>query len=69
MENSIRTDSINRTVSVVIKHALDLEHAVAVLVEEFGFDRTFAALAGITDDTNGHRAMWLAVAAQSDDDV
>lgn len=64
MDNTLRHTSTARTVRVVIAHALDLDHAVDVLVAEFGFDATFCALAAIDDDVRAHRAMWIALAAQ-----
>lgn len=60
MDNALRTESINRTVSVVVKHALDIDHAVEVLLQEFGFDRVFCALARLPEDSKAHRAMWVA---------
>lgn len=65
MNNALRTESINRTVTVVIRHALDIEHAVDVLMEEFGFDHVFCALATIADDARAHRAMWVALCTQT----
>ncbi|WP_108664507.1 hypothetical protein [Euzebya rosea] len=65
MNNTLRTESINRTVAVVVKHALDVEHAVDVLLAEFGFDRVFTALSLITTDTKAHRAMWIALATET----
>lgn len=65
MDNALRTQSINRTVAVVIRHALDVDHAVDVLIAEFGFDHVFTALAAINDDTKAHRAMWLALCTQT----
>ena len=70
MNDTTRTQSINRTVAVVIRYAVDLEHAVDVLTAEFGFDRTFLALAAIEDpEPQVHRAMWLVLAAQSEIDL
>ncbi|WP_370324046.1 hypothetical protein [Euzebya sp.] len=66
MDHELRTDSTTRTVAVVIRYATDLDHAVDVLLAEFGFDATFQALAGITDEIRAHQAMWIALAAQSD---
>lgn len=67
MDDTTRTTSINRTIAVVIRYAVDLDHAVEVLLAEFGFDRTFLALAAIEDaDTTVHRALWLALAAGAD---
>lgn len=65
MNDALHANSTTRTVAVVLRHALELEHAVDVLVAEFGFDATFLALAEITDDRRAHRAMYLAVAQQS----
>lgn len=67
MDNALRSQSIARTVTVVIAHALDLDHAVDVLLAEFGFDATFLALADIADDTRAHRALWIALCASSID--
>ncbi len=62
MNDTTRTQSINRTVAVVIRYAVDLDHAVEVLLAEFGFDRCFQALAAIDDgDGSAHRAMWTAL--------
>jgi hypothetical protein len=63
VNETTRTSSINRTVAVVVRYAVDLEHAVEVLVAEFGFDRTLQALAAMEDDGSAvvHRAMWLTV--------
>lgn len=67
MDDTTRTASINRTIAVVIRYAVDLDHAVEVLLAEFGFDRTFLALASIEDgDTAVHRALWLALVAGAD---
>lgn len=65
MDHVLRSQSIARTVTVVVTHALDLDHAVDVLVAEFGFDATFTALADIADDTRVHRAMWIALSTAS----
>ncbi len=65
MDNALRTESINRTVAVVVKHALDIDHAVDVLLDEFGFDHVFTALASIQGDTRAHRALWVALSAQT----
>ncbi|WP_341251355.1 hypothetical protein [Euzebya pacifica] len=65
MNNALRTESINRTVAVVVKHALDVDHAVDVLLAEFGFDHVFTALAAITGDTKAHQAMWIALATET----
>lgn len=67
MDNALRTESINRTVTVVIKHALDIDHAVDVLLEEFGFDRVFSALAAIEDNPKAHRALWVSLCTQTFD--
>ncbi|CAN5465362.1 hypothetical protein BH23ACT9_BH23ACT9_34250 [soil metagenome] len=64
MNNALRTQSIHRTVAVVITHAMDLDHAVDVLLAEFGFDATFTALAAIDGDTRAHHAMWVALCCQ-----
>jgi hypothetical protein len=66
MNDTLRAQSIARTVTVVITHALDLDHAVEVLIAEFGFDATFTSLASIQDDVRAHQAMWLAVMAQAE---
>jgi hypothetical protein len=67
VNDTTRTQSINRTVAVVVRYAIDLEHAIDVLMAEFGFDRTFLALAAIEDpEPIVHRAMWVALAAGAD---
>ncbi len=68
MNETTRTQSINRTVAVVIRYAVDLDHAVEVLMAEFGFDRVFQALAAMEDtDIATHRALWIALVLQDPD--
>jgi hypothetical protein len=61
MDDTLRASSTARTVAVVIAHALDLEHAVDVLVDQFGFDATFTSLATAGDDDRTLHALWLAL--------
>lgn len=61
MNNALRTQSINRTVAVVVRHAMDLDHAVDVLTDEFGFDQVLQSLARIDDDPKALEAMYTAL--------
>ena len=63
MNNALRSDSIDRTVAVVVRYAVDLDHAIDVLLAEFGFDALMVSLASIADDTNAHRAMYTLLCA------
>ncbi|MGI9016470.1 MAG: hypothetical protein ACR2HR_05065 [Euzebya sp.] len=61
MDHTPRSERVQRTVTVVVQYAVDVDHAVEVLVAEFGFDQTFLALAQVTDNPAVHRAMWTAL--------
>lgn len=61
MDDTLRASSTARTIAVVVAHAMDLEHAVDVLVDQFGFDATFTSLAAAGDDDRVLHAMWLAL--------
>lgn len=65
MDAADRTENIHRTVAVVVRYASDLDHAINVLLTEFGFGQTMAALAEISDDTRAGAAMYLALRANT----
>src|SRR5690606_13474829 len=60
MDETARMHRTNRTAAAIARYAQDRVHAVEVLVDEFGWDRTFLALAACDADEAGP-ALWAAL--------